>query len=153
MWTVCNSFSNALKCRWSFTWHQYHQAIKKVTFYTCPRLTFLKKNAMENAYKRIFEPLDFKILWGAGGGGACPQTPREACAFSAWNLPRLVLATALLLVITISVSKQNIIGILGNCVYWQMHSRGPSLLVDLALRPQYWMINRGQKSYFSLALN
>ena len=34
---------------------------KKVTFYTFPRLTFLKKNAMENAYKSISEPLDFKI--------------------------------------------------------------------------------------------
>ena len=52
-----------------------------------------------------------------GGGGACPQTPLEACALGARNLPRLVLATALLLVVTISVSKQNIIGILGNCVY------------------------------------
>ena len=37
---------------------------KKVNFYTCPRLTFLKKNATENAYKRISEPLDFKIFWG-----------------------------------------------------------------------------------------
>ena len=44
---------------------------KKVNFYTCPRLTFLKKNATENAYKSISEPLDFKIFWG----GACPQTP------------------------------------------------------------------------------
>ena len=30
---------------------------KKVKFYTCPRLTFLKKNATENAYKSIFEPV------------------------------------------------------------------------------------------------
>ena len=37
---------------------------KKVNFYTCPRLTFLKKNATENAYKSISEPLDFKIFWG-----------------------------------------------------------------------------------------
>ena len=36
---------------------------KKVNFYTCPRLTFLKKNATENAYKSISEPLDFKIFW------------------------------------------------------------------------------------------
>ena len=35
---------------------------KKVNFYTCPRLTFLKKNATENAYKSISEPLDFKIF-------------------------------------------------------------------------------------------
>ena len=44
---------------------------KKVNFYTCPRLTFLKKNATENAYKSISEPLDFKIFWC----GACPQNP------------------------------------------------------------------------------
>ena len=37
---------------------------KKVNFYTCPRLTFLKKNATENAYKSIPEPLNFKIFWG-----------------------------------------------------------------------------------------
>ena len=37
---------------------------KKVNFYTCPRLTFLKKNATENDYKSISEPLDFKISWG-----------------------------------------------------------------------------------------
>ena len=60
---------------------------KKVNFYTCPRLTFLKKNAMENAYKNISEPLDFKTFWE----GACPQTPLAACTFSARNLPRLVL--------------------------------------------------------------
>ena len=62
--------------------------IKKVNFYTCPRLTFLKKNATvtENAYKSISEPLDFKIFWGA-----CPQTPPAARAFGARNLPRLIL--------------------------------------------------------------
>ena len=61
---------------------------KKVNFYTCPRLTFLKKNATENAYKSISEPLNFKIFLG---GGACPQTPLTASAFGARNLPRLVL--------------------------------------------------------------
>ena len=35
---------------------------KKVNFYNWPRLTFLKKNARENAYKSISEPLDFKIF-------------------------------------------------------------------------------------------
>ena len=35
---------------------------KKVNFYTCPRLTFLKKNTTENAYKSISEPLDYKIF-------------------------------------------------------------------------------------------
>ena len=63
---------------------------KKVNFYTCPRLTFLKKNATENAYKRISEPLDFKIFWGA-----CPQTPLPARTFCARNLPRLVLKSSL----------------------------------------------------------
>ena len=45
---------------------------KKVNFYTCPRLTFLKRNTTENAYKRISEPLDFKIFWG---GGHAPRPP------------------------------------------------------------------------------
>ena len=59
---------------------------KKVNFYTCPRLTFLKKNATENAYKSISEPLDFKIFWGG-----MPPDPPAARAFGARNLPRLVL--------------------------------------------------------------
>ena len=63
---------------------------KKVNFYTCLRLTFLKKNATENAHKSIFEPLDCKIC-GGGGGRACPQTPLKVRAFCARNLPRLVL--------------------------------------------------------------
>ena len=58
---------------------------KKVNLYTCPRLTFLKKNATENAYKSISEPLAFKILWGA-----CPQSSLAARAFGARNLPCLV---------------------------------------------------------------
>ena len=66
---------------------------KKVNYYTCPRLTFLKKNATENAYKSIPEPLNFKIFWGT-----CPQTPLTAWAFGArnfsWNLPRLVLKSS-----------------------------------------------------------
>ena len=67
-----------------------------MNFYTCPRLTFLKKNDTENAYKSISEPLYFKILWGGGGGACCPtplaaQTPLAAHAFGAQNLPRLVL--------------------------------------------------------------
>ena len=61
---------------------------KKVNFYTCPRLTFLKKNAKENAYKSISEPLDFKNFWGGGGSH---QTPLAARAFGACNLPYLVL--------------------------------------------------------------
>ena len=44
---------------------------KKVNFYTCPRLTFLKKNATGNAYQSISEPLDFKIFWG----GMPPDPP------------------------------------------------------------------------------
>ena len=60
---------------------------KKVNFYTSPRLTFLKKNATENACKSISEPLDFIIFWG----GACPQTPLAARAFGTRNLPFLVL--------------------------------------------------------------
>ena len=39
---------------------------KKVNFYTYPKLTFLKKNAMGNADKGIYEPVDFKIFWGGG---------------------------------------------------------------------------------------
>ena len=55
---------------------------KKVNFYTCPRLTFVKKNA----YKSISEPLDFKIF-----RGGMPPDPLAACAFGARNFPRLIL--------------------------------------------------------------
>ena len=61
---------------------------KKVNFYTCPRLSFLKKNATENAYKSISESLDVKIFWGGGG---IPPDPLAARAFGAQNLPSLVL--------------------------------------------------------------
>ena len=44
---------------------------KKVNFYTCPKLTFLKKNAMGNADKSIYELVDFKILLG----GHAPTLP------------------------------------------------------------------------------
>ena len=47
---------------------------KKVNFYTCPRLTFVKKNCADNAYKSISEPLDFKIFWEVGWR---PQTPLQ----------------------------------------------------------------------------
>ena len=62
---------------------------KKVNFYTCPRLTFLKKNATENAYKSISEPLDFKLF--LGGGGDAPRPHLAALASGARKLPRLVL--------------------------------------------------------------
>ena len=64
---------------------------KKVKFYTCPRMTFLQKNASENAYKSISEPLYFKIFWGGGEGGGMPPDPLAARAFGAQNLPHLVL--------------------------------------------------------------
>ena len=44
---------------------------KKVNLYTYPRLTFLKKNATENAYKSISEPQDLNIFWG----GMPPHPP------------------------------------------------------------------------------
>ena len=44
---------------------------KKVNFYTCPKLTFLKKNAMGNADKSIYELVDFKIFCG----GMPPHSP------------------------------------------------------------------------------
>ena len=47
---------------------------KKVNFYTYPRLTFLKKNAKEKAYKTISEPLDFTIFWG----GMPPDPPSDS---------------------------------------------------------------------------
>ena len=48
---------------------------KKVNFYTFPRLTFWKKNATENAYKSISEPLYFKIFQNFPGGGMPPNPP------------------------------------------------------------------------------
>ena len=64
---------------------------KEVNFYTCPRLTLLKKNTTENSYKSISEPLDLKIFWRGGGGGDMPPAPLAARTFGARNLPRLVL--------------------------------------------------------------
>ena len=64
---------------------------RKVNFYTCPKLTCLKKNVTGNANKSIYEPVDFKIFWRGWGGGAYPQTPLAARAFGARILPRLVL--------------------------------------------------------------
>ena len=61
---------------------------KKVNFYTCPRLTFLKKNATENAHKSISEPLYFKIFWGQGHS---PEPRSSSCSLGARNLPRLAL--------------------------------------------------------------
>ena len=52
-----------------------------------PRLTFLERNATENAYGSIPEPLDINIFWG---GGMHPD-PLAGCTFSARNLPCLVL--------------------------------------------------------------
>ena len=60
---------------------------KKVNFYTCPRLTFLKKNDTEDVYKSTSEPLDFKLFLG----GACSQTPLAARTSGARELARLVL--------------------------------------------------------------
>ena len=55
---------------------------KKVNFYTCQRLTFLKKNATENAYMSISE----NFL-----AGHAPRPSLAARALGARNLPRLVL--------------------------------------------------------------
>ena len=62
---------------------------KKVNFYTCPRLTFLKKNATENAYKSISEPLDLKLFLG----GMLPDPPPPT-----WRLAPSALKTCLVLV-------------------------------------------------------
>ena len=43
---------------------------KKVNFYTCPRLTFLKKTAAENRLTRAF--LNLLISKFSGGGGGMP---------------------------------------------------------------------------------
>ena len=48
---------------------------KKSELLHFPRLTFLKKNDTENAYKSISEPLEFKIFWGGGGGGGRAHRP------------------------------------------------------------------------------
>ena len=70
---------------------------KKVNFYTCPRLTFLKKNDTENACKSISEPLDFKLfLWGGGGvgGGHAPRPPKQLGPPALATCLRLVLKSA-----------------------------------------------------------
>ena len=55
---------------------------KEVNFYTCPRLTLLKKNTTENSYKSISEPLDLKIFWRVGGGGVGEICPVKQIIFS-----------------------------------------------------------------------
>ena len=71
---------------------------KKVNFYTCPRLTFLKRNTNENIYKRISEPLHFKI---SGGGGHAPRPPYRLAPSALENCLVLFrsLATALNMII------------------------------------------------------
>ena len=65
---------------------------KKVNFYTCPRLTFLKKNDTENACKSISEPLDFKLfLWG---GWHAPRPPKQLGPPALETCLRLVLKSA-----------------------------------------------------------
>ena len=69
---MSSGFSNALlKMQMVINLAPVSLSNKKVNFYTCPRLTFLKKNATENAYKSISEPLDFKIFLG----GMPPDPP------------------------------------------------------------------------------
>ena len=69
---------------------------KKVNFYTCPRLTFLKKKKKKKKKKCHGKYLQ-EHLWAPRfqnfleGVGACPHTPLAAPAFGARNLPRLVL--------------------------------------------------------------
>ena len=48
---------------------------RKANFYTCPRLTFLTKNATKNAYKSIFCASRPQNFLGGGGGGHTPRTP------------------------------------------------------------------------------
>ena len=89
MWTVSSGFSNALlKMQLAIDLAPVSLSNNKVNFYTCPRLTFLEKNAAENArlQEHLQEPLGFKTFWRV-----CPQTPLKARALDARNLPRLVL--------------------------------------------------------------
>ena len=63
---------------------------KKVNFYTCPRLTFLKKNATaENAYKSTFEPLDFKIFLGGRGMPQNPLALASSCSEGSWEIHKI----------------------------------------------------------------
>ena len=60
---------------------------KKVNFHTYPRLTFLKKNATENAYKSISEPLGFTF-----SEGACPPN-LENRLLMFWGLATALIGT------------------------------------------------------------
>ena len=84
MLTVSIGFSKCFKMQMVINLSPVSLSNKKVNIYTCPRLTFLKKNATENAYKSISEPLNFKI-----SGGACPHTPPSGS-----RLPRSKLASS-----------------------------------------------------------
>ena len=89
MLTVSIGFSKCFKMQMVINLSPVSLSNKKVNIYTCPRLTFLKKNATENAYKSISEPLNFKIFWGSMPPHTPP--PLAARAFRAQNLPHLVL--------------------------------------------------------------
>ena len=66
-------------------WAPVSLSNKKVNFYTCPRLTFLKKNARENAYKSISEPLDFKMFWLLPCCGF--EISQMIQRYSSWSIP------------------------------------------------------------------
>ena len=60
MLTVSSGISKCFKMQLVINLSPVSLSNKKVNIYTCPRLTFLKKNVMENAYKSISEPLNSK---------------------------------------------------------------------------------------------
>ena len=63
---------------------------KKVNIYTCPRLTFLKKNATENAYKSISEPLKISKFSGRAhppSGSRFPHSILPSSCSEVWLRP------------------------------------------------------------------
>ena len=92
MLTVSNGFSKCFKMQMVINLSPVSVSNKKVNIYTCPRLTFLKKNATENAYKSISEPLNFKIFWGSmfphpPSGSRPPRSKLASSCSEVWLWP------------------------------------------------------------------
>ena len=73
LWYVLQHL-NALKCRWSLTWHQYSSAMKKVNFYACPRLTFLKKKCHGKRLEEHFWASRFQVVARASAIHVAPAS-------------------------------------------------------------------------------
>ena len=93
---------------------------KKVKFYTCPRMTFLQKNASENVYKSISESLYFKIFWGGG------HAPRPPSSSRLWRSKLASSCSQAWLFWSLAVA---LVSLLAQCCWSVLVTRGYTLLI------------------------